>query len=56
MTITDGLGTYLRLWSDGVWVYVGASMRLETMLIGYLVYLVIAWGIYRWRRSRKVSK
>lgn len=56
MTIADGLGTYLRLWTDGTWVYIGASMRLQTLLIGYLVYLVIGWGVYRWRRARKEGK
>lgn len=53
MTFNDGLGTYLRLWTDGTWVYIGASMRLQTLLIGWLAYLAVGWGIYRWRRARR---
>jgi hypothetical protein len=53
MTFSDGLGTYLRLWTDGTWVYVGASMRLQTMLIGWIVYILVGWGIYRWRRAKR---
>lgn len=41
MTLSDGLGTYLRIWSDGQWLFMSMSMRLQTLLIGYLVYLVV---------------
>jgi hypothetical protein len=53
MTFNDGLGTYLRMWTDGTWVFICMSMRLQTLLIGYLIYLVIGWVIYRRRRRKK---
>lgn len=51
-TFSDGAGTYLRVWSDGVWVYVGASMARETLLVAALLYLLVGWGVYRWRRAK----
>lgn len=53
MLFSDGFGTYLRIWSDGKWLYVGASLRLQTLFIGWLVYLIAGWGVYRWKRARK---
>jgi hypothetical protein len=53
MTLNDGMGTYLRIWSDGIWVYIGASLRIRTMLLGWLAYLLVGWSVYRWRRSRR---
>lgn len=53
MTIADGLGTYLRIWSDGTWVYIGASMRIQTLIIGYLVYALVGLLVARYRQRRK---
>lgn len=51
MTFDDGLGTYLHIWSDGIWVYINMSMSVETLLIAILMYLLAGWGIYRWRKG-----
>lgn len=53
MTLSDGLGTYLRIWSDGTWVYIGASMKIHTLIIGYLLYALIGLFIIRYRQRRK---
>lgn len=53
MTFYDGANTYLRIWNDGTWLFISMSMRLQTMLYAYLFYLVVGWGIYRWRRRKK---
>ena len=50
MTISDGLGTYLRIWSDGTWIYIGASMRIQTLIIGYLYYALVGLLIVRHKR------
>lgn len=52
MTFYDGMGTYLRMWSDGEWVFISVSMKIETTLIAMLLYLIVGWGIYRWRRAK----
>lgn len=53
MTVTDGMGTYIRMWYDGVWIFISVSMKVETVLIATLLYLIVGWGIYRWRRSKR---
>lgn len=53
MTLNDGMGTYLRIWSDGTWVYVGASMKVHTMILGYLIYALIGLLVLRYRQRRK---
>lgn len=55
MTFDDGMGTYLRVWSDGIWVFISMSMTVETLLVAALLYLMIGWGIYRWRRARQCT-
>jgi hypothetical protein len=53
VTLYDGMGTYLRIWSDGTWIYVGASMRIQTLIIGYLLYALVGLLIVRYRQIRK---
>lgn len=55
MTIDDHMGTYLRLWSDGTWVYIGASMRLHTMILGYLIYALMGLLLARWKQRKKAK-
>lgn len=53
MTISDGLGTYARLWSDGTWIFVSVSMKVGTVKLAMLWYLIVGWAIYRWRRAKR---
>lgn len=55
MTFSDGLGTYLRIWTDGTWAYVSASMRLHTLLIAGLMYVLVGLFVAR-HRERKAAR
>lgn len=51
MTITDHLGTFLTVTSDGTWLVIQAKARLVAMLIGYILcYLFVR--LYGWWRDR----
>lgn len=52
MTFYDGMGTYLRIWSDGTWLFISTSMKIHTLVISYLVYAVIGLSIIRYRRKK----
>lgn len=53
MTFYDGMGTYLRMWSDGTWLYISMSMRVQTLIISYLLYALVGLLIVRYRRQGK---
>lgn len=51
MTVTDHLGTFLTVTSDGTWLVVQAKARLVSMLIGYVFCYLIVKLVIWWRKK-----
>lgn len=56
MLLKDGLGSVLELQRIGGWVHIVATIKLKSLILGYVIQFGLTYLGWKWWKGRKRGK